>query len=122
MAVVACPACGETEELTGTRNDEGTLEVHCEVCGADWQRNPERRCRLCGSTDLAYSPKPLWERGRGDQRTPAGQIPAYACWACGGADVTSATPRPRDAAEHPPNSQPPADPAHRAGTAEEEHT
>jgi hypothetical protein len=91
---VVCPACGEAEELRGTRRDDGVLAITCETCGASWERDTQRRCKLCGSTDLEYTPKPLWEKGRGDQRTPAGKIPAYACWSCGGRDVTSATPRP----------------------------
>jgi hypothetical protein len=45
-------------------------------------------------TSDARTPKALWEKGRGDQRTPAGEIAAYACWNCGGRDVTSSTPVP----------------------------
>lgn len=94
MSDVACPTCGEVEDLRGNRRDDGVVEVTCEACGTSWQRDTQRRCRLCGSTDLAYSPRALWERGRGEQRTPAGEIPAYACYDCGGHDVTSANPRP----------------------------
>ncbi len=61
MPAVACPSCGETDDLAGERN---------------------------GDT--------LWTSGRGDQRTPAGFRPAYACWSCGGADVTSDHPVPGD--------------------------
>lgn len=94
MSEVVCPACGEREDLRGNRRDDGLLQITCESCGTSWERDTHRRCRLCGSTDLAYNPKPLWEKGRGDQRTPAGQIPAYACHACGGHDVTSTNPGP----------------------------
>lgn len=94
MSELACPTCGEQDDLRGTRHNDGSLEITCEACGTTWERSTERRCKLCGSTDLAYSPKPLWEKGRGDQRTPAGEIPAWACYTCGGRDVTSANPRP----------------------------
>lgn len=97
MALVSCPHCKEAEDLRGTRRADGVTEVACLRCGTEWERHSERHCGLCGSKDLEYTPKPLWERGRGDQRTPAGQIPAYACWSCGGRDVTSPDPRPADA-------------------------
>ena len=94
MPAVVCPHCGEAEDLSGARRADDVLEVTCLACASVWERHADRRCRLCGSADLRYTPKPLWERGRGEQCTPAGEIPAYACWACGGADVTSANPRP----------------------------
>jgi hypothetical protein len=94
VSELVCPSCGEQEELRGSRRDDGTLEISCESCGTSWDRDTQRRCKLCGSTDLAYRPKPLWEKGRGDQRTPAGEIPAWSCYDCGGRDVTSANPRP----------------------------
>ena len=97
MPAVSCPSCGEAEDLTGERRPDGTLQITCHACETVWERHGDRRCRLCGSADLRYTPKPLWERGRGEQRTPAGQIPAYACWACGGTDVTGSNPRPASA-------------------------
>lgn len=94
MPAIACPQCGEDDDLTGTKRADGTLEVTCGSCGAMWGRGAKPRCRLCGSEDLAYRPKPLWEKGRGDQRTPAGRIDAYSCYQCGGRDVTSNEPIP----------------------------
>ena len=93
--VTECPECGETERLRGRRT-ETVIDLVCEACGHSWQRDPQRRCRSCGSDDLRYTPKPLWEKGRGEQRTPAGRIDAYACWGCGGVDVTSDDARPGD--------------------------
>lgn len=87
MASIACPECGETERLRGTPQGE-LIDIECEACGVSWQRDPRARCGICGSSDLRYTPRPLWERGRGEQRTPAGRIDAYACNACGGSDVT----------------------------------
>lgn len=94
MALVICPNCGEADDLRGDHRSDGVTEVTCERCGTVWERHSERRCGLCGSKDLEYTPKPLWERGRGEQRTPAGEIPAYACWTCRSRDVTSDNPTP----------------------------
>lgn len=94
MPVIACPSCGEEDRLSGERQADDSLMVTCQACGTVWQRGGTRECRLCGSDDLAYTPKPLWEKGRGDQRTPAGRIDAYSCYACGGRDVTSSHPQP----------------------------
>ena len=95
MPAIACPQCGEADDLAGTRQPDGSLEITCQACGAAWERgSKEPRCRLCGSDDLEYTTKPLWEKGRGEQRTPVGRIHAYYCHACGGRDVTSASPVP----------------------------
>ncbi|HUG88367.1 MAG TPA: hypothetical protein VMP42_06335, partial [Actinomycetota bacterium] len=88
-----CPSCGEEERLEGSRRD-GSVEIACLSCGHRWERDTRRRCGLCGSEDLRYTPEPLWERGRGQQRTPAGRRDAWACNDCGGRDVTSSEPRP----------------------------
>ena len=88
MLQIRCPQCGEEEMLSGRPNDDSSITVTCGVCGEVWSRDPRLRCRLCGSDNLEYTPRPLWERGRGQQRTPAGRFDAYACLACGGHDVT----------------------------------
>lgn len=92
---LVCPACAEDADLTGERDGE-TIIITCGACGTRWDRDTTRRCGLCDSTDLVYTPKPLWSSGRGDQRTPAGERPAYTCWSCGGRDVTSEKPVPGD--------------------------
>jgi len=94
---IACPDCGERERMTGIRNGQ-TIELVCDRCGVRWERDPTLRCRLCGSDTLRYTPRPLWERGRGEQRTPAGRIDAYSCDSCGGRDVTSSHPTPGEGA------------------------
>ncbi len=81
-----CPDCGESQHIRGERR-AGVIELTCQTCGAGWQRDPTRRCRACGSDNLRYTPRPLWEKGRGDQRTPAGRIDAYACNDCGERDA-----------------------------------
>ena len=89
---ISCASCGETEHLRGRRETKG-LVITCDACGARWERDVRRRCRLCGSEDFRYTPQPLWERGRGDQWTPAGRVDAWACNSCGGRNVTSAEPQ-----------------------------
>jgi Zn ribbon nucleic-acid-binding protein len=93
MSFVACPRCGETEQLRGER-DGDVIRLTCAACGFGWMRDTTKRCRLCGSDNLTYTPKPLWEKGRGDQRTPAGRIDAWYCYDCGARDATSDEPIP----------------------------
>lgn len=61
MPAVACPSCGETDDLAGERQRGHAVEL-----------GPRRP-------------------------TNAGRLPSgYACWSCGGADVTSDRPVPGD--------------------------
>jgi len=90
MPEIACPSCGEQDRLRGVTTADGVVQIVCEACDATWERDARTRCRLCGSDDLKYVPRPLWERGRGEQRTPAGKRHAWDCYACGGRDVMSA--------------------------------
>lgn len=99
MPLIQCPQCGEDDDLHARRGDDGPVTVVCGSCGHGWMRDSTLRCQLCGSTDLRYTPEPLWEKGRGDQRTPAGKIDQYACWTCGGRRVTSAEPVPAGTGE-----------------------
>jgi uncharacterized Zn finger protein len=99
MPVVACPACGEDEDLTGRRtagdNGADRLVVRCGTCGRSWDRDTTVRCGLCGADDVEGVPtSTLQERGRGDQWAPSGIRLVYYCWSCGGDDVTSSQPRP----------------------------
>lgn len=92
---VSCPSCAATRGLKGERRDDVVIVVRCGRCGTTWERDPSRpRCVLCGSDNVVYAPQPLWEKGRGDQRTPAGKRDAYRCYACGAVDATSSTARP----------------------------
>lgn len=93
MPAIACPRCDEDEQLSGERRDDDTVVITCERCGTTWERGG-RRCGSCGSTEVEYAPKALWEKGRGDQHTPAGRIDSYRCCTCGGFDVTSSNPKP----------------------------
>ena len=86
MITIACPSCGETDRIGGSR-DGDLIAMSCGACGHQWSRDTSLHCKLCGSHNLHYTPKPLWEKGRGQQRTPAGRFDAYSCYDCGGVDV-----------------------------------
>ncbi len=93
MLLIQCPACGEHDRISGGPPAGGIIPMTCLACGADWERDVRRRCRRCGSEHLEYTPRPLWEKGRGDQQTPAGRFDAYTCVTCGEPDATSARSR-----------------------------
>lgn len=99
MPVVACPVCGEDDDLAGRREGEAIL-LTCGGCGHTWDRDTRPLCRLCGSQDVEGIPtSTLSESGRGDQWAPSGIRLVHYCWACRGNDVTSSSPGP---GPHPP--------------------
>lgn len=99
MPVVACPICGEDDDLGGTRSDD-TILLTCGRCGHTWDRDTTLVCRLCGSEDIEGVPtSTLEEHGRAGVRTPSGIRLVHYCWSCRGNDVTSTTPSP---GPHPP--------------------
>ena len=85
-ASTTCPRCEESERIEGERRED-TIVLTCAACGKRWERDTSKRCRSCGSDNLRYTPRPLWEKGRGEQRTPAGRIDAYFCNDCGDTDA-----------------------------------
>ncbi|MFO7777309.1 MAG: hypothetical protein R6V28_03045 [Nitriliruptoraceae bacterium] len=100
MPVVACPGCGEDDDLSGERVDERIL-LTCGVCGHRWDRDTRLRCGVCGSEDIEGVPtSTLEEAGRAGVRTPSGIRLVYYCWSCEADDVTSTSPR--DAPQPPP--------------------
>jgi hypothetical protein len=94
VLVVACPTCGEDDELTGTRSG-GTILLTCGGFGHTWDRNTVLRCRACGSEDIEGIPtSTLEEHGRAGVRTPSGIRLVHFCWSCRDDDVTSTNPTP----------------------------
>lgn len=94
MPNVACPACGEDEDLAGTSAGD-TIMLTCGRCGHQWDRDTRMVCGLCGSEDIEGIPtSTLEEAGRAGVRTPSGIRLLYYCWTCRGGDVTSSTPSP----------------------------
>ena len=61
MPIIVCPNCSEDDRLAGERQPDGGVEITCQACGTVWQRS-DRRCGLCGSDDLEYTPKALCPR------------------------------------------------------------
>lgn len=94
MPIIACPACGEDENVTGTPLDD-TIVLTCGRCQHQWDRNTRLACRLCDSDDIEGIPtSTLEEAGRAGVRTPSGIRLVYYCWDCRGNDVTSTAPQP----------------------------
>lgn len=92
MPIVACPHCGEDEQLTGQRLDTGIV-LTCDRCGQSWDRDTRLVCGLCGGEDIEGIPtSTLEEAGRAGVRTPSGIRLVYYCWSCRGNDVTSTKP------------------------------
>ena len=78
---IACPTCGEDEDLTGTRTEIGTT-LTCGACGHEWLRSSTPTCPSCGSTDLQTVPLAIVERSRGTQLSILGTRPIELCSDC----------------------------------------
>jgi DNA-directed RNA polymerase subunit RPC12/RpoP len=78
---IACPSCGETEELDGKRVD-GTIAMQCGVCGERWERDLTPACKTCGSEDLVAVPHAIVEKSRGTQLSVVGTRMLNLCSAC----------------------------------------
>lgn len=78
---IACPACGETEALRGTRLDEA-ISLVCETCGRAWERRLGPSCKKCGGADMQQVPLAILEKGRGTQLSVVGTRPINLCSVC----------------------------------------
>ena len=78
---VACPACGEGEDLDGAKTDAG-IELSCGACGHTWLRSSTGRCPTCGSEDRQTVPLAVVERSRGTQLSVVGTRPITLCSTC----------------------------------------
>jgi hypothetical protein len=81
MILIACPSCGEREDLAGTETGAGT-ELTCGTCGAEWLKSTEKACPTCGTLDLQTVPLAIVERSRGTQLSIVGTRPVALCSAC----------------------------------------
>jgi ribosomal protein L37E len=88
MLLVSCPACGEDEELKGSRNAEGAVVITCQRCGHDWQRGQER-CATCGGTDLVTRPRVLTSHGRATVQSVVGFQEIPLCASCDADELDS---------------------------------
>lgn len=78
---IACPACGEVDDLRGEPID-GLIRIACGPCGTVWDRDPTRRCPRCGSADLYEAPVAVIEKSRGTQLSIVSTRAEYLCWHC----------------------------------------
>lgn len=78
---ISCPVCGESEELSGTRNGE-QIDLRCESCGQRWARATSPTCPRCRGVDLAEVPHAIVEKGRGTQLSVVAIRVVPMCWAC----------------------------------------
>lgn len=78
---IACPSCGESEDLRGTRGDE-TIAMVCESCGNRWERSLAPTCPSCGETRMRTVPLAIVEKGRGTQLSVVGTRPVHLCVDC----------------------------------------
>ena len=81
MSVVACPQCGETDDLSGEGVDGG-VQVTCQACRYQWLRVPGATCDRCGGTDVWKGLRPLLERSRGTQLSITATVDVTLCWQC----------------------------------------
>ena len=80
---IACPACGETDELQGERRDH-LIALVCEKCGAEWTRDPRARptCEQCGGDDMREAVQAVVEKSRGTQLSIQSFRQVWICPTC----------------------------------------
>lgn len=78
---IACPDCGETEALRGSRR-ETLIELVCDSCGREWKRDLAPSCRRCGGDDMQAVPLAILEKGRGTQLSVVGTRTVHLCSKC----------------------------------------
>ena len=78
---LACPNCGESDDLQGERR-EGVIMLACHACGFAWERNLSPQCERCGGTDIQTVPLAIVEKGRGTQLSVVGVRPVDLCSDC----------------------------------------
>lgn len=88
MDDIACPACGEDEDLRGRPVDDG-IEITCEACATTWVRDPSPTCPRCASTDVEAAVKAVVEKSRGSQLSIVATQVVHLCRTCD-ADVLAA--------------------------------
>lgn len=80
-----CPACGETDALSGTQTDDG-IEIVCQTCGAAWLRGASR-CKGCGRADSVTRAQIMTRHTRGNQLAIIGRREILLCPSCDAATM-----------------------------------
>jgi len=78
---IRCPACGESDNLEGSRSEK-SIEMRCRECDTKWDRPLAKRCRVCGGDDLQTIPLAIIEKSRGTQLSVVGTRPVHLCSEC----------------------------------------
>lgn len=81
MADIECPACGETEDLTGRPVDD-CIEITCASCDTEWVRDPSPTCKRCGGSDVEGAIKAVVEKSRGSQLSIVATQVVHLCRDC----------------------------------------
>ena len=85
VADVACPGCGEEEDLLG-RSDgppgAQRITVSCQSCGLSWVRDLTPRCPECGSTEVRSALRSIVDKSRGTQLSIQSLSVEYLCPGC----------------------------------------
>lgn len=87
---IACPGCGEREELRGERTDDG-IRISCDTCAAAWIRGTEPTCATCGDTDIVVRPRAMRQYSRGTQMSLVGWQNVPLCVRCDAAALERST-------------------------------
>jgi hypothetical protein len=106
MSIQQCPACGETENLRGSRH-EGAIRLRCDECGHAWVRATQPQCATCGGNDIMQRPQTMTAFSRGTQLSVLGWRNVNLCLSCDRDAIARSTavrgplsPEYRAAAEH----------------------
>lgn len=75
-----CPACGESQALTG-RPVEGDIVITCGRCGAEWERGAPR-CKRCGREGGTSAPQQMTRHPRGTLLAVVGVRQTLLCSDC----------------------------------------
>ena len=109
VADVACPGCGEEEDLLG-RSDgppgAQRITVSCQSCGLSWVRDLTPRCPECGSTEVRSALRSIVDKSRGTQLSIQSLSVEYLCPGCDAEELAvwnrSNTPLPPRELPHDP--------------------
>lgn len=83
---VACPVCGESEDLAGSSSDD-RISITCGNCGQAWERPTTPACPKCGAADLQPVPLAIVEKSRGTQLSVVGIRIVHLCPTCDADDI-----------------------------------
>ena len=87
MTEIACPACGEDEDLRGRHGGapgSETITVPCQACEMSWVRDLAPTCPTCGTTDVRAALQSIVDKSRGTQLSIQSMRVVHLCPNCDG--------------------------------------